>query len=57
MEAELISRLHTTQALERQAFKELEEAMISASMPKRDRLVILKEMNSCATDLGGGVGQ
>ena len=41
MEAELISRLHTTQAMERQAFHELEQAMISASMPKRERLLVI----------------
>ena len=38
MEAELIARLHTTQAMERQAFNELEQVMISASMPKKDRI-------------------
>ena len=46
MEAELIGRLHTTQAMERQAFQELEQAMISASMPKRERLLIIQEMSS-----------
>ncbi len=46
MEAELIGRLHTTQAMERQAFQELEQAMISASMPKRERILVMQEMNT-----------
>lgn len=31
--------------MERQAFHELEQAMISASMPKRERLLIIQEMS------------
>ena len=45
MEADLIERLHKTQVDERQAFMELEEAMINASMPKKDRLQVIHEMN------------
>ena len=44
MEAELIMRLHATQASERQAFQELEHAMITASLPKKERLMIIQEM-------------
>ena len=45
MEAELIARLHNTQAMERAAFQELEKAMISASLPKKERIMIIEEMN------------
>lgn len=37
MEEQLIKRLQGTQEMEREAFKELEEAMIAASMPKKER--------------------
>lgn len=37
-EANLLERLHKTQNDEKKAFIELEEAMINASMPKKDRL-------------------
>lgn len=53
MEAELLARLHSTQAIERQAFEELEQAMISASMPKKDRLQIIQEMNNEGVEMGG----
>ncbi len=41
MEESLIKRLQNTQEMEREAFKELEEAMIGASMPKKERLRIM----------------
>ncbi len=31
--------------MERDAFKELEDAMISASMPKKERLAVMGEIN------------
>ena len=40
----MIARLHTTQAMERQAFNELEQVMISASMPKKDRIQLIHEI-------------
>ncbi|CDW89333.1 UNKNOWN [Stylonychia lemnae] len=46
MEEQLIRRLQTTQQMEKDAFKELEEAMITASMPKKERLKIMSEMQS-----------
>ncbi|TNV80498.1 hypothetical protein FGO68_gene11691 [Halteria grandinella] len=46
LEAELLSRLQNTQAMERQAFMELEQAMITASLPKTQRLQIIHEMNA-----------
>eukprot|EP00349_Pseudokeronopsis_sp_Brazil_P002665 CAMPEP_0202962242 /NCGR_PEP_ID=MMETSP1396-20130829/6342_1 /ASSEMBLY_ACC=CAM_ASM_000872 /TAXON_ID= /ORGANISM="Pseudokeronopsis sp., Strain Brazil" /LENGTH=63 /DNA_ID=CAMNT_0049682681 /DNA_START=594 /DNA_END=788 /DNA_ORIENTATION=+ len=45
MEEELIRRLQNTQNMERDAFKELEEAMISASMPKKERMQVMGELN------------
>ena len=32
--------------MEKDAFKELEEAMISASMPKKDRIKVMNEFQS-----------
>jgi hypothetical protein len=49
MEAELIARLHNTQAMERAAFLELEKAMISASQPKKERIMIIEEMTEVPT--------
>ena len=46
MEEQLIKRLQNTQDMEKEAFKELEDAMISASMPKRDRLKVMTEVQS-----------
>ena len=39
--------------MEREAFKDLEEAMISASMPKRERIRVMQEMAS-NNDNGSG---
>eukprot|EP00347_Sterkiella_histriomuscorum_P013892 403362963 len=46
MEESLIKRLQGTQQMERDAFKDLEEAMISASMPKKERLKVMHDMAS-----------
>jgi len=32
--------------MEKEAFKELEDAMIAASMPKRDRIKVMNEVQS-----------
>jgi hypothetical protein len=45
----LILELQDTQEEEREAFKELEEAMLSASLSKRDRL----GSNGMAASVGG----
>lgn len=39
--------------MEKDAFKELEEAMISASMPKKDRLKIMCEVGSIPDSASG----
>lgn len=43
MEEELIKRLQKIQEEEKEAFAELEQAMITASLAKRDRLEIVNE--------------
>ena len=45
MEEELINRLQQTQLMERDAFKELEEAMISASMSKKERMAVMAKID------------
>ena len=40
MEAELLKRLHMTQKKEKDAFGELENAMMNAAVPLRHRVVI-----------------
>lgn len=37
LEAQLLKRLQNTQMMEREAFTELEGAMIDSSVPKRER--------------------
>ena len=43
METDLIARLHNTQAMERAAFMDLEKAMMSSSLPKKERIMIIEE--------------
>lgn len=44
-EERLIKRLQRIQEEERDAFMELEQAMITASLAKKDRLEIVNEVN------------
>lgn len=44
MEEQLIKRLQEIQEEEKQAFFELEQSMITASLAKRDRLEIVNEV-------------
>ena len=37
--------------MERQAFNELEQVMISASMPKKDRIQIIHDMNQTSNSI------
>lgn len=43
LEEQLIKRLQNIQDEEKAAFKELEQVMIQASMPRKDRLEVVKE--------------
>ena len=45
MEEQLIKRLQNIQEDEKVAFQELEQAMITASMARKDRLEIVKEVD------------
>ncbi len=37
--------------MERQAFNELEQVMISASMPKKDRIQVINDMNQTSNSI------
>lgn len=51
MEEQLIKRLQGTQEMEREAFKELEEAMIAASMPKKERNKVVQDIHDDNHDI------